>query len=975
MKKMHRSRTICSILSIIYLLTAIPPHAYSGNLDIAIPIRDLEAFDDEVKQTEQNSSEVLRDFGAKSQQEVVESFEAFEEELKSVWDADLDVYISLDLDIEAKRRRLKNWVEVWRDVIDKTTIEELKTGIGDALSIAEADGLDVEKLTEIYDKMKKAIRESSFVEVESRSEIRNRSAEPLVDLGPYCVKVIYPDGPGKLLIHMGDKVIEFGQLLFQDGIYNLGERALKLNLETDERLSTKTAKAYLDVIGLGWMMEQLHAEARARQQKYRTNLYKRTAVAYIRSLIYGDEMLPECDFRDFEKKQVRYDGHSVVIPKCPESMTIKHLREYLVAVRDIQAADMYALEAQVEEIIAEQEITEFIASFIPLVGEAIDIYAAYTGEDLAGYCVTGLERAFRAFFGLLPIIGPRLFKLAMKTETGQRAFIELNMFLFELPNHFARNLDRLGLQRLEAIAKYYDIEVDLLVRLRKMSDEALETAEISTGTQFKQRTWRTVKEQIDAEEFIEHMPAEMRERAMRNSDEAMDQNLLLKQGMREDRIARSHMVPGHIEQLEYLAAGEDAVLMYRSVNPDATRLLDEGVYTKWMNVKGKSSDWGVQRAYIPRDQRFSKLGNPAGKIDDAKIKKFQAQVDDCLPPVVKKPCFGTVHLEINGDPVMIVKKADGTEVPAIYNPRTGRYLEDVDRNLVDITDNLDTTAKPREFEVLADDQGNPLTADYDFLSMGFRGQSRGKRVREVKATGEVVHDGLSDIPRFDPERGYITERESALLEKANRACNRGGYNLEKFKKGEFVNISHHGPETGYPGSPGALDLGVDPEITAFDPIHKRFLVIPRCDYECMVDWCKTTGKCGALLESGKIDFCKKAGQKGCIPPDPNRLLKDYIHKMRLHEYTLGPNSVWPWGHYNPVEGWSFLEYLANLKEPIEAVDGAARRAKRTYVPPSGSSVASDLIDPELSGAAWRRLSVSSEVLEEAIFDCRKREQQ
>ena len=54
-----------------------------------------------------------------------------------------------------------------------------------------------------------------------------------------------------------------------------------------------------------------------------------------------------------------------------------------------------------------------------------------------------------------------------------------------------------------------------------------------------------------------------------------------------------------------------------------------------------------------------------------------------------------------------------------------------------------------------------------------------------------------------------------------------------------------------------------------------------------------------------------------MPPDANRLLKDYYHDKRLTDYNIGPNSVWGWGHYNGLGGWSFAGYLGSLHNPKE----------------------------------------------------------
>lgn len=68
------------------------------------------------------------------------------------------------------------------------------------------------------------------------------------------------------------------------------------------------------------------------------------------------------------------------------------------------------------------------------------------------------------------------------------------------------------------------------------------------------------------------------------------------------------------------------IIMSRPVNPDATELIISGAATKGMNVKGKSSNWGPQKGYIPVEQRYSKLWN----TDKGKIREFNVQTRSLL---------------------------------------------------------------------------------------------------------------------------------------------------------------------------------------------------------------------------------------------------------------------------------------------------------------------------------------------------------
>ena len=99
---------------------------------------------------------------------------------------------------------------------------------------------------------------------------------------------------------------------------------------------------------------------------------------------------------------------------------------------------------------------------------------------------------------------------------------------------------------------------------------------------------------------------------------------------RAEAIAISNIVPSHAESLAYVADKENIIIVMRPVNQHATRLIQLGNATKDMHVKGKSSNWGPQRGYIPVEQRFSKLHLLDGPRRAEQIRKFDGKVRECL---------------------------------------------------------------------------------------------------------------------------------------------------------------------------------------------------------------------------------------------------------------------------------------------------------------------------------------------------------
>ncbi|NJO14973.1 MAG: hypothetical protein HC877_04265 [Thioploca sp.] len=143
---------------------------------------------------------------------------------------------------------------------------------------------------------------------------------------------------------------------------------------------------------------------------------------------------------------------------------------------------------------------------------------------------------------------------------------------------------------------------------------------------------------------------------------------------RQAAIENSHMVPAHAEAFLQVAIRRDEVIIMRPVNPYATERIAQNSSTKSMFVHGKSSDWGKHSGYIPRDQKYSKLGNPEkGEPDWNKINKYNAENEEAIAKGV------VITVEVEGP--------GGIKIEVLADPHTKR----------------------------------PLTADYDLLAMGSQG--------------------------------------------------------------------------------------------------------------------------------------------------------------------------------------------------------------------------------------------------------------
>ncbi len=675
----------------------------------------------------------------------------------------------------------------------------------------------------------------------------------------------------------------------------------------------------------------IEEEVTAERQAYRVRLYKRITLAYLDALFSAQETIPACCLPPDPKDTIEIHGQKFPKLGCQDPV-IDGLVSYGKAIQEIGSAEDELLRADYELLIQKQQLVTDFLSMVPLVGDAMDVHYWLTEEDLAGNCLTRFENGLMPIMMALPFVGPSMVKAALQRSPRAKAAVErMGVWMEELsvryadatqaianrwnktpaevdaikhalkeanplPHPLARELNDV----LENIASFTDDEIRLMNPQRLKDPAQIDVKKARETLKADAVIENNMRLASENKIWIKAMPPELRERALARSKKILEENLDKLQLDRDAVVKASHMVREHLDAIEskVVKGSEPKVLVFRFVEGDATTLIEKHFSTKNMSVKGKSSNWGPQAGLIPVDQKFSKLGNPKKALDGheaEKILKFQDEVTKCLASNI---CHTTKAMR-DGNKVMVIPDASGKEIPVLQKP-DGTFLDpDTMKPMADID-----ASKATHMEVLADANGNPLTADYDFLAFGLPGQH--------------------SSPSFNANTGFITKKQEEVLAAVNDAVKESGY--------RGGNISHHGAETFYPGSPGALK--VDPVVTAIDP--KRGLVtIPRCDLQCMEQWCRTTRACGGL------PICGPDPKPPCVPIDPDRLLKDYFHAARLEGYNLDPNPVWNWGSYNVMGGWTMRGYLeegiigqissGRLTQASRELANSARRAIVTGV--------------------------------------------
>ncbi len=432
----------------------------------------------------------------------------------------------------------------------------------------------------------------------------------------------------------------------------------------------------------------------------------------------------------------------------------KEFKKYVNSLRKIQSADSEQLIAQAETLVAEQKLIADLSSGLPVVGEAIDITSLVTGKDLSGHQLSNCEKAFTFVTMLTPEV---LTQLIQRNKNISKSLAKIEVYLSNLPQKAKANFKNINI--VEKKLSSLGTPSEEIIKWRKFYNQKLEEA--------KKLASIPQKIKIQRAKEIEKNIAYVFER-------------------------KSDMTKEFEKKFKEIATKKDRVIITRPVNQSMFKRLEEGAYTKGMNVKGKSADSGIANGLIPRNQKFSKLKDPN------KIKEFQKKVDKSLevdvvngvefrPGMVKSKQLIVKKDGINYYGVEIVKK-DGKSSLALFVTDSGKIVDEnfhkVKKELLKEYDlkNL----KP--FEVLTDLKDNYLTADIDLLAIGTKNKN--------------------SVAQEDVLMGYITSGEEETIIELNRAMKTDAYKDRL--------LIHHGAENNFMNKNSKPDF----PLTAYSPDGK-----------------------------------------------------------------------------------------------------------------------------------------------------------
>ena len=613
-------------------------------------------------------------------------------------------------------------------------------------------------------------------------------------------------------------------------LYELSKKViLRSEFKTyDEK--TPSIKKFDEWVSWALTGDEKAAREAQKVQEQKAALYKKVSMAYIRALTQKD---------------------------AKESYN--SFKEYVQALQKIQSADADVLMAEANALVAEQQIVADAMSAVPLLGDAIDITAIASGEDMAGEKLSNIERGF----GIVLLFTPNIIEQVIKR----------NPAVSEALGKVAAKLQTLKDGGMEKLSKMMNISKEKIgyVRENLKSNRDIDI--------WREHHYQKLREQ----QKYAQLPKETKDALISESKKKLDELKIKVRG--RDTFDTDERLPDHLlDKISKVAKKRFEIIITRPVNKFAPKWLALGFSTKGMPVKGKSASEGLFAGLIPKKQKYSKLS------DTSEIQKFQKKVDNSLkgerrytnytPDEIKKfeealesgnfeiklphtkkkikykkeqiekiikeeyasPVVGAKQLEVphNGKQYQAVElpKKGGDEFSEgkVVYKNNGKYY---DENFAEIDKKdlkgYDIDAQ-EPFEVLTDPDGNPLTADLDLLTVGSK-----------KDTA---------IMQNDSTMGNVNSNEMETITDINNAT---AERIEGTRKKKHPNqqLSHHGGESSFINSESKPDY----PLVAHSP-------------------------------------------EGDMLIETDEQLKAYFHYQKLQGYNLEPNPFWNWGEWDPVTGYN-----------------------------------------------------------------------
>lgn len=737
-------------------------------------------------------------------------------------------------------------------------------------------------------------------------------------------------------------------------LYELGKKTIKNSeFAIPERIPPDKDESYStyfrSFFTFAHNREKELSEFRAKTQEYRVRLFKKVTLTYIGALLSSGEKFPECKADKAQLKLI-INGTTIQALGCPDPV-VDNLRRYVKAIQLIASAESDIFTVEAELVLARQTLVGDMAAGLPLVGDAIDWYSLYSGQDLAGKCLSRLSYGITAVFAAIPFLpkswgeqalkrGGEVFtsvggKIAGFGETflkknptvndGLSRLLILASTYSKLSSEMVEGIAlRIGStpEKLDELAKILYVDLNPITssfnRVRHSSGSVDQVGSILTadvrlsgkgieldlgpalGGKISKATQTNMTRKLSSEEIV-----------YRNIQMAQEGQLIMRnipKELRKRMEARTRRIMN--ANLDAIQGSKKQIIEASNMVPEhvlefekLARDKDAVLIFRAVNADATDlikANYGTK--WMDVKPKSSDWGPHKGFLPyEQKFSKIgNPDAIAGLTPGKRTKVFGEIEkyseharkcLSKNGCFKMELELPDGNTV---------HIWKKGDDEIPIIRNKAGQYLHPRTEEILevANDSVRPMEV--------MAGKNAKGEIVPLTADYDLAAMGTrSDvqIPKNSDKTGLITEEEEMLINEINLAGKKAGYT--------GGNLSHHGAESRHAGSEGAL--AQDPVMTVVHP-QKGLKTIPRCDAKCMKKWCDTPG----LNLCGGMPLCNQKNTNiPCMVIDPDRLLKDFMHEARLDGYTnLHPNSVWEWGEVNGLSGWT-PKVLLDSKELID----------------------------------------------------------
>ena len=253
-------------------------------------------------------------------------------------------------------------------------------------------------------------------------------------------------------------------------------------------------------------------------------------------------------------------------------------------------------DAVIQTVEANQKVTEDLASGIPLVGDAMDLVSAVTGETLSGEKLSGWQRVFAA----VAVIGPEGLEMWLKNKAAAKKTLEA---IAETADQLDGPARKILAKKLGMSADKLDDALDAVKQVKsKVHKEALDKVDDLTKQGVK--NFDNTKEGLEAAKDF----AKSQKHSMNKLD---DMNKVLKKFGPDSKEFRKAMMDVQADKMaqNVLANG---VKKYNDLPPSIRKSMDEDTFKALSKTMKDKLEGKIK--YINGNPE--RVGGIYGKVDD-----------------------------------------------------------------------------------------------------------------------------------------------------------------------------------------------------------------------------------------------------------------------------------------------------------------------------------------------------------------------